>query len=77
MGPELLALLAPFAKWGALVGGGLLLVLGGLWGVRRRAAKRAVAEDDLEEIAEAEKEEQDARQAIRRRTRRLWDLFRR
>jgi hypothetical protein len=63
IGPELAALLAPFAKWGALVTGMLVIV----WLVRfwvRQSAKEA---ERLVTMQDAQEEERDARKSIKDR----------
>ena len=69
--------IAELIKWPALVVGGLAVIFGAAYMVRRRIARGAVAEDDLEEAAAAEEERKDATQEIKSKTARLRAALRR
>jgi len=66
-------IIAAIAKW-VVIG---LLIAGTLYFIYTKMVRGAIAEDDLDETAEAEKENQDAREHLRESRRRLRDLWRR
>lgn len=71
MGPELAALLAPFAKWGALVAGVLILV----WLVRFWIRQAAKDTQRLETLEETEGERHEATEEYRDELARLHDRW--
>jgi type VI protein secretion system component VasK len=73
IGPEIAAALAPFAKWGALVAGALLLV----WLLRFWIRQGAKADEELETIKDIEEERSDARNDLRATRRRMRSVWRR
>lgn len=72
MGAEIAALLAPFAKWGALVAGFLIA----LWMIRRWIRKGGETRTELKQIQELGNELEDAKQDLeeeRKASRDRWD----